>query len=180
MLLYSLCRNSVPNKNRIFMVSRLESESFITNKHFCATIFLSCSQMGQSFSNLLMDIHRGMITWQAWWQMVHGVITWFSMVRHIALKRVFTWSAVCRIIMTSYFAQSMMIMVTTGLCWVTCMNFIMLAFMRFEETGILDLRRLHAVIVRIILEIAVLIAFIHGRNIAPCEFGASSQCLCSY
>ena len=101
MRLYNLCNNSVPNKNRIFMVSRLESKSLITNKHGCTLIFLSCSQMEQSFSNLFLDTHLGMITWQAWWQTVHGVITWFSMVRQTALKHVFTWSAVCRIIMTS-------------------------------------------------------------------------------
>ena len=50
----------------------------------------------------------------------------------------------------------------------------MLAFLQIEETGILDLRRLHPVISRMILEIAVLIAFIHGRNIVPGESGASS------
>ena len=84
-----------------------ESKSSITKKKkkstaalFLVTAVLSCSQMGQSFSNLLMDIHLGMPTSQAWWQMVHGVITWYSMVRRTALKRVFTWSAVCRIIMT--------------------------------------------------------------------------------
>ena len=49
----------------------------------------------------------------------------------------------------------MMIMLTTGLCWVTCMSFTMLAFFRFEESfG----RRLHAVIVRMILQISVLMS----------------------
>ena len=45
-----------------------------------------------------------------------------------------------------------------------------------KKLAFLDLRSLLAVIVRMILEIAVLIAFIiiHGRNIVPSESGASS------
>ena len=59
----------------------------------------SYSRMGQISSTLLMDIHLGMLTSQTWWQMVHGVITWFSMVLQTALKLAFTWP-VCRITMT--------------------------------------------------------------------------------
>ena len=38
----------------------------------------------------------------------------------------------------------------------------MLVFLRFEKTGILDLRRLHAVIVRMVLKIAVFIYRIYS------------------
>ena len=67
-----------------------------------------------------------------------------------------------------------MILVTTGLCWVTFMSFTLLAFFRFEETASFGSESLHAVIVRMILQIAVLIAFIHERNIGPGESWASS------
>ena len=89
--------------------------------------------MGQISSTLLMDIHLGTLTSQTWWQMVHGVITWFSMVLQTALKHAFTWSAVCRITMTWWSAQSMMLLVATGLCWVTCMSFTMLVFFHMKD-----------------------------------------------
>ena len=51
-----------------------------------------------------------------------------------------------------------MILVTTGLCWVTFMSFTLLAFFRFEETASFGSESLHAVIVRMILQIAVLMS----------------------
>ena len=46
------------------MTLHKEAESLIRLRFFLITTlyFLSCSQLGQSFSNLLMDIHLGMFT----------------------------------------------------------------------------------------------------------------------
>ena len=88
--------------------------------------------MGQNFSTLLMDTHLGKRTSQAWCQRAHGVITWFSMVLQTAFGRASTWSAVWRITMTYWSAQSMMILVATDLCWVTCMSSTMLVLSHME------------------------------------------------
>ena len=88
--------------------------------------------MGQSFSTLLMDTHLGKRISQAWCQRAHGVITWFSMVLQTALGRASTWSAVWRITLTYWFAQSMMILVVTDLYWVTCMSSTMLVLSHME------------------------------------------------
>ena len=95
--------------------------------------FFFCRGMEQSSSTLLMVILLGMPTSQAWWQMVHGVITWFYRARQTALKHAFTWLAVCRIAMTLWSAQSMMLLVATDLCWVTCTSFTMLVLFHVKE-----------------------------------------------
>ena len=80
-----------------------------------------------------MDIHLGALTSQPWWQMVHGVITWFYTARQTALKHAFKWLVVCRVAMTLWSVQSMMLLAATDLCWVTCTNFTMLVFFHVRE-----------------------------------------------
>ena len=89
--------------------------------------------MELSSSTLLMNIQLGTLTSQTWRQMVHGVITWLSVVLQTALKLGSTWSAVCRITMTLWSAQSMMLLVATSLCWVTCMSFTILVLFHMKD-----------------------------------------------
>ena len=93
--------------------------------------------MGPNYSILLRDIHLGMPTSKVWRPMVHGVITWFSMVRQTALIPAFTWSAV--IIMMYWLTHNVKMSTVTGLYWDTYVSFTMLALFHANHLKVIHL-----------------------------------------
>ena len=93
--------------------------------------------MGPNYSILLRDIHLGMPTSNVWRPMVHGVITWFSMVRQTALIPAFTWSAI--IIVMYWLTHNVKMPTVTGLYWDTYMGFTMLALFHANHLKVIHL-----------------------------------------
>ena len=93
--------------------------------------------MGPNYSILLKDIHLGMPTSKVWRPMVHGVITWFSMVRQSALIPAFTWSAV--IIVMYWLTHNVKMSTVTGLYWGTYVSFTMLALFHANHLKVIHL-----------------------------------------
>ena len=93
--------------------------------------------MGPNYSILLRDIHLGMPTSKEWRPMVHGVITWFSMVRQTALIPAFTWSAV--VIMMYWLTHNVKMSTVTGLYWDTYASFTMLALFHANHLKVIHL-----------------------------------------